>query len=292
MNNGNWIKIHRQIMKWGWYDDPATKAVFIHLLLNATWQESEYHGVKLQPGDVIFGRKKYAKELGLSEQNVRTAIKHLLESSEISTIQTTNRFTAFRIEKWSIYQGDEVEDNQQANQQLTNNQPTTNHIQEGKKERIYIYNNIYSRAEHDEIISYLNQRIGSHYKANTKKTVSLINARLKEGFTVDDFKTVIDVKAAQWENDPKMAEYLRPQTLFSGNFEAYLNQKPIETEDKPDIFEKLVKKIRAGYSHLRLTKTEADTIPFESYVDIKERQNELTDEQIISELKGAANVFI
>lgn len=74
------------------------------------------------------------------------------------------------------------------------------------------------------IVEYLNGVVGAHYKPDTPKTVSLIKARLKEGFTVDDFKTVIDKKAAHWARDGDMQRYLRPETLFGTKFEGYLNE--------------------------------------------------------------------
>lgn len=75
-----------------------------------------------------------------------------------------------------------------------------------------------------EIVDYLNYICGTNYKSTTKATTESIKARLKEGFTVDDFKTVIDKKFNEWGNDPKMVQYLRPQTLFGSKFEGYLNQ--------------------------------------------------------------------
>ena len=75
------------------------------------------------------------------------------------------------------------------------------------------------------IISYLNEKLGTKYKATTAKTKSVINGRLAEGFTVDDFKTVIDKKCAEWIGDEKMEKYLRPETLFGTKFEGYLNAK-------------------------------------------------------------------
>ena len=77
----------------------------------------------------------------------------------------------------------------------------------------------------EEILGHLNQRAGTHYRATTANTRKLIKARLKEGFTVDDFKTVIDKKCADWINNPAMVEYLRPETLFGPKFESYLNAK-------------------------------------------------------------------
>lgn len=76
-----------------------------------------------------------------------------------------------------------------------------------------------------EIVDYLNAVAGTRYKASTRNTVAHIKARLKEGFTVDDFKAVIDTKAAAWKDDPKMCAYIRPQTLFGPKFEGYLNER-------------------------------------------------------------------
>ena len=75
------------------------------------------------------------------------------------------------------------------------------------------------------IVEYLNQKVGTKYKSSSKKTQTCIHARLAEGFTLDDFKTVIDKKCADWLNDPKMEQYLRPETLFGTKFEGYLNAK-------------------------------------------------------------------
>ena len=86
-----------------------------------------------------------------------------------------------------------------------------------KDKEIYIY----SRAE--QIIDHLNARCGTHFRANTQNTKSHISARLREGFTVEDFYEVIDKMAEKWLNDPKMRDYLRPQTLFGTKFESYLN---------------------------------------------------------------------
>lgn len=75
------------------------------------------------------------------------------------------------------------------------------------------------------IISYLNDRAGTKYKHTSSKTRTCIHARLAEGFTLDDFITVIDKKCDEWLGDPKMEQYLRPETLFGTKFEGYLNQK-------------------------------------------------------------------
>lgn len=74
------------------------------------------------------------------------------------------------------------------------------------------------------IIGYLNEVCGSSYRVTTEKTKKLIRARLNEGFTFDNFKTVIDKKHGEWAGTD-MEQYLRPETLFGTKFEGYLNQR-------------------------------------------------------------------
>ncbi len=75
-----------------------------------------------------------------------------------------------------------------------------------------------------EIINYLNDAAAKNYRHSTNKTKTLIKARVSEGFTIDDFKKVIDVKTKEWKNDKNMSKFLRPETLFGTKFEGYLNQ--------------------------------------------------------------------
>lgn len=78
------------------------------------------------------------------------------------------------------------------------------------------------KKPYSEIISYLNEKAGTNYRPGSKATQDHINARLKEGFSVDDFKTVIDKKCAEWKGG-EFEKFLRPATLFGTKFEGYLN---------------------------------------------------------------------
>lgn len=72
-------------------------------------------------------------------------------------------------------------------------------------------------------IDLLNELSGSSFRSTTRKTQKIIAAREREGYTLEDFETVIRHKCGQWVNDAKMQQYLRPETLFGGKFEAYLS---------------------------------------------------------------------
>ncbi|MCB6992410.1 conserved phage C-terminal domain-containing protein [bacterium 210820-DFI.6.37] len=79
------------------------------------------------------------------------------------------------------------------------------------------------------VVERLNLICGTRYKATSKKTRSLIEARMNEGFSYEDFETVIEKKAAEWSGT-EYAKYLRPETLFGTKFEGYLNQKSPESK--------------------------------------------------------------
>ena len=112
-------------------------------------------------------------------------------------------------------------------QQQSNNNVTT---LSKKKEKDN--NNIYSL-----VIDYLNKKANTNYRPTTKNTQSFINARVKEGYVVEDFKKVIDSKSREWLGTD-FEKYLRPATLFGTKFESYLNQdvkeRKLTTKDIQD----------------------------------------------------------
>ena len=90
-------------------------------------------------------------------------------------------------------------------------------------------------AEIKEAVSYLNSKAETKYRHSADKTQKLIRARLKDGFTLDDIKKVIDIKAEEWLKTD-MSKYLRPETLFGSKFESYLNQPEPEKSEYDDLF--------------------------------------------------------
>jgi len=207
-NQQGWIKIHRQILEWEWYDEPNTFRVFFHLLLKANHKEKNYRGVTIKIGQVMTGFDLLARETSLSVQKVRTALNRLKSTNEI-TIKSSSQGTIIQLVNYKKYQ--------LATSEITNEQQTTN-------KRATTNKNV-NKEKNEEIIDYLNLKNNSTYKHTTPKTKALIESRINEGFTVEDFKTVIDNKVTEWKDDRKMSKFLRPETLFSNKFEGYLNQK-------------------------------------------------------------------
>lgn len=116
-----WIKLHRKMLKWEWFKEPATAHLFIYLLLSVNREPTRYKGVEIPAGAMTTSRKALSAATGLSEQQVRTAINHLISTNEITKV-STRKYTLLKVENWNEYQMF----NQHSNHQLTNNQPTAN----------------------------------------------------------------------------------------------------------------------------------------------------------------------
>ena len=118
-----WIKAHRKLREWEWYTDSKCVHLFLHLLLTANHAARRYRGHLIEPGQLVTSRDRLSIETGISHQSIRSTLKKLEATGEIS-VNSTNRFSIITICNWATYQSDGVPANQPTNQQPTNNQPT------------------------------------------------------------------------------------------------------------------------------------------------------------------------
>jgi len=98
-----WIKINRNILEWGWYTDKNTFKLFLHMLLKANWKDGEFLGVKIKRGSFATSLTTLVAQTGLTESEVRTAIKHLEQTGEV-TGKRHPKFTVFTVKNYSRYQ--------------------------------------------------------------------------------------------------------------------------------------------------------------------------------------------
>lgn len=116
-----WIKLHRKFLDWEFYDDINTKVLFLHLLLNANYEDKKWRGIVIKRGQLVTSREHLAKQVGLSIQQVRTSLDKLENNQQI-TRKTTNKYTLITIEKYGLYQSyDDYITNKQPAKQPTNN---------------------------------------------------------------------------------------------------------------------------------------------------------------------------
>lgn len=111
------VAIPRGLTDWEWYSEPNTTRLFIHLLLTSNWQEKQWQGITIHPGELVTSRAKLAKQLRMSEQSVRTALMHL-QSTNCITSKTGPRYSVIAINNYTEIIG--------STKQSTSNQPTPN----------------------------------------------------------------------------------------------------------------------------------------------------------------------
>jgi hypothetical protein len=98
-----WIKLHREMLNWEWYDHIPTKTLFIHLLLSCNHKDNKYRGTEVKRGQTLTGRKQLSIETGLSERQIRTALDNLKASNEIA-VKTTSKGSVVTVVKYDLYQ--------------------------------------------------------------------------------------------------------------------------------------------------------------------------------------------
>lgn len=120
-----YIKLYRKLIQWGWYQDSVVKDLFLHCLLTASFKEFKWMGQTMNAGQFVTSYKLLAEALGFTVQQIRTALKKLESTGEI-TSKSTNKYTVITVINWGSYQADDIDSNTQINKQITNKQQTKN----------------------------------------------------------------------------------------------------------------------------------------------------------------------
>ena len=224
-----YIKFFRKYLSWEWRTDIITSHVFLNLLVMANWNDGRYKGMAVKRGQLIRGRKTLSEELGISEQQLRTALTKLKSTSEV-TSKSTSQYTIYTIVNYDLYQCCEEGSTSQPTSTPTNEQPTSNQRattikegkegKEGKEDNIMLgkpnVNKQINNYHKDSItiLEFLNEKTGRNYKP-VAANLDLIKSRLKDGATIQECRGIIAKKWREWKDDDKMRAYARPSTLFN-----------------------------------------------------------------------------
>lgn len=178
MNKG-WIKLHRKLIEWEWYDDVNVMRVFTHLLLTCNHKKKKWRGIVVKAGEKITSYAKLAEGANLSVQQVRTALGKLESTGEI-TRRPHSKFTLLKLNSWSEYQ----EDNKQiTNKQQTNNkQITTNKNEKNEKNERMKEINISK-----DILGRPKEKVEKVKKEYGNENINKMLIALKAKIGIDDF---------------------------------------------------------------------------------------------------------
>lgn len=215
MENG-WVKIHRKVTNWEWWDDHNTSRLFIYLLLKANHSQKKWKGKVIERGQLITGLHKLHDATGISIQSLRTSLDKLISTNEI-TIKSTNKYSLITIVRYSEYQSDDDKLTSKLTSKLTNKQQTTNNKQEykeRKKEDIYV-----------DFVNMFNSLLSSKFGYTDKKASKQLEGLMKSGIKLEEVGEAI--KAASEDSflmgkNDQGKKYLTPEYITRpSNFEKY-----------------------------------------------------------------------
>lgn len=244
----DYVKISRKILDWEWYTDINTKVLFLHILLKANWKDGRFQGIEVPRGSFVTSLQNLAAETGLTVRNVRTALKHLENTGEV----TSNRhvkFSVITVKNYDRYQSGDTQVT--VNRQASDSQVTT--IEEGKKERKEEYNkspkgDYESGTPENSIYATIRELYNSvcgSYPRLVKMSEArkkAINARIRAGYTREDFRILFEkaeasefLKGANKRNWRATFDWLISDTnmakVLDGNYDA--RKEAVKDESEP-----------------------------------------------------------
>lgn len=239
--------VSRDIFENSIWDDVQKFRIFLFILGNAVFKEEGVRksSVHIKRGQYLRSYRNLQRDLEYLENRtvkkyslstLKRKISKLVEEERLE-IEETELGTLFTVVNYDRYQ---VLDNYKkehgtALEQRENTNETPKEQRENNKKYVEKEKKVKNEKNKDiysPVVNYLNEKAGTNFKASSKATQRLIDARLNEKFSEDDFKKVIDNKVNDWSSKPDMIQYLRPTTLFGTKFEGYLNQKPKYSQQK------------------------------------------------------------
>ena len=202
---GDYVKISRKITDWEWYKDINTKVVFFHLLIRANWKPGRFQGVDIPRGSFATSLQSLSLETGLTIREVRTALKHLKTTGEV-TINRQAKFSVLSIKNYDRYQTSDTLSDTEVTQERHRSDIEVTTIEEGKK----------GRREEEKKSSFSDEKLSESSSGEKDVFITIrelynsvcgsyprlmkmsdrrkkaINARLRDGYTVEDFRRLFE----------------------------------------------------------------------------------------------------
>jgi len=216
---GDWIQDTRILT-------PLTRGVWVDMLC-FMWRSEDR-------GRLEMTYQQYARLLSCEQVEIKSAITEL-SVTKIADVTVCNDLVTiinrrmYREERERKLTRSRVAKYRETAEKRKSNAPVTHPSSSSSSNKEDILSSIKeTMSSIKEIISFLNEKSGKNFSCKTKATIAHIKARLAEGRTIEEFKKVITIKCEKWMPDPKMNDYIRPETLFGTKFESYLNEYPAQ----------------------------------------------------------------
>jgi len=229
-----WIKLHRQLLEWEWYDDHNATRLFIHLVLMANHEDRKWQGVLIKRGELITSLSKLSKQTGLSIRNIRTSLKHLKSTQALTQYRHT-KYTHLSIYNWGKYQQSDTT----GDKEVTRSRHGGDNKQEYKNDK-----NI------RKYIESFNKLFFTKYKETSGRTKKLA-LRLKEYPLKEILKALDNLASSEfhrgknnhgWKADPDFLIRSEEQVDKWINYQGKKKKPKVINKQLKELYERLDKK--------------------------------------------------
>ena len=200
-----WIKIHRKLLDWEWFNKSEAVHLFLYMVLKANHKDNKWQGNDVKRGQFISSLGNISSATGITIQQIRTILKKLEKTNEIK-VKSTSQFTIVTICKYECYQ----DENEEANKPITNNQQTSN------KQSTTNKNEKKEKNEKEVILDSWIEYRKSAKKTLTQQSIKSILVKM-ENYTNEQCKFVINKSIEQgwqglfWDNIQTIQEVNEPK---------------------------------------------------------------------------------
>jgi hypothetical protein len=195
-----WIKLHRKLLEWEWYDEPNTFRLFLHCLLKANHKDKKYRGEVITAGTFYTSRDLLSKETGLTGRQVRTSLNRLKTTNEL-TIKSSRKGTVIEVVNYTKYQViDQQNDQQATNKRPTGDQQATSNknVKNDKNDK----NNKIESIDSKKLLQFFNQTFNKKHEVFSDANKRKFNTLLKKGYKKEHImRAMINVSKSKWHQE-------------------------------------------------------------------------------------------
>lgn len=219
------VAFPRGLTDWEWYSEPNTARLFFHLLLTANWQEKQWQGISIRPGQLVTSQSQLAKQLDLSVRNIRTSLEHL-QATGYLTVKTGSKYSIVTIENYASLVGSDRQSDRQAtgNRQAADNNLTSLTNQQANKSSSAAAPEPTGRPTTSPLVSEFEQDIGK-LSASGKRELTGYADRLGADLVTEIIRKCGDLGGRSWAYVRKALEEADRQGCTS--VEEYRRTNPI-----------------------------------------------------------------
>lgn len=221
MIENGYIKLFRSLLKWEWYSDINTKILFIHLLLTVNYEPQTWRGIEIKRGQRVSSYEILASELNLSVKNIRTALKHLIQTGEVAHTATA-KYGLFTVNNYDKFQqaADEpaVEGQTGGSQAAVKGQQRNKDNKSNKDKKININNAQAAPADAQAFF----ESVWKLYPE--KKGKARVSDKSKRALLAHGYNTVKRCIERYVADKPDWKQYQHGGTFFTSGYVDYLDE--------------------------------------------------------------------